>query len=128
LDNSETSEGQRALGADVIPLRRNPQLPPPQITFDRRELGQIFNIYGRMVAAGEWRDYALDFLRDRAVFSIFRRAAETPLYTVVKDPSLARKQGMYAVVTGEGHVLKRGQELDRVLAVLAAKVKLEVVR
>jgi hypothetical protein len=128
LDNSETGDGSPIAGAEVIPLRRTQHLPPPQVTFDRRELGLILNLYGRMVAAGEWRDYAMDFLRDRAVFSIFRRAAETPLYTVVKDPSLARKQGLYAVMSGEGRVLKRGHELDRVLAVLAAKAKLEIVR
>jgi hypothetical protein len=71
-----------------------------QVSFDRRELSQILNIYGRMVSAGEWRDYAMDFLRDRAVFSIFRRTSETPLFTVVKNPALARKQGMYAVISG----------------------------
>lgn len=128
VEISDASEPERIGGGEVIPLRRASSLPPPQVTFDRRELSQIFNIYGRMVAAGEWRDYAMDFLRDRAVFSIFRRTSETPLYTVVKNPALARKQGLYAIVTGEGQVLKRGHELERVLAVLAAKVKLEIVR
>jgi Protein of unknown function (DUF2794) len=89
-----------------------------QVSFDRRELSQILNIYGRMVSAGEWRDYAMDFLRDRAVFSIFRRTSETPLFTVVKNPALARKQGMYAVISAQGAVLKRGHELTQVLKVL----------
>jgi hypothetical protein len=88
-----------------------------QVSFDRRELSQILNIYGRMVSAGEWRDYAMDFLRDRAVFSIFRRTSETPLFTVVKTPALARKQGMYAVISAQGAVLKRGHELAQVLKV-----------
>lgn len=90
---------------------------PLQVSFDRRELSQILNIYGRMVSAGEWRDYAMDFLRDRAVFSIFRRTSETPLFTVVKTPALARKQGMYAVISAQGAVLKRGHELAQVLKV-----------
>lgn len=89
-----------------------------RIAFDRRELDDILNLYGRMVAAGEWRDYAIDFLRDKAVFSIFRRASEVPLYRIVKDPSLARRQGAYSVVTATGLILKRGAELGRVLKVL----------
>ncbi|MGD9785505.1 MAG: DUF2794 domain-containing protein [Hyphomicrobiaceae bacterium] len=86
--------------------------------FDRRELSEIFRIYGRMVAAGEWRDYALDMGRDRAVFSVFRRASECPLYRIEKVPRLARRQGAYAVVSATGLVLKRGPDLRRVLAVL----------
>ena len=67
------------------------------VTFDRRELDQILRLYGQMVAAGEWRDYAIDHLRDRAVFSVFRRTSEVPLFQIVKMPKLARKQGAYAV-------------------------------
>jgi hypothetical protein len=78
----------------------------------------LFNLYGRMVSAGEWRDYALDFRRDKAVFSIYRRSSEMPLYRVEKDPKLARRQGAYAVLSASGLVLKRGQDLARVLAVL----------
>jgi hypothetical protein len=74
-------------------------------------------LYGRMVAAGEWRDYAIDGLRDVAVFSIFRRAADTPLYRVEKRPALARRQGAWAVVGEGGHILKRGHELAQVLRV-----------
>ena len=97
-----------------------PQHGPPagQVAFSRQELSAILNVYGRMVAAGEWRDYAIDFLRDRAVFSVFRRAAEVPIYRIVKDPSLARKQGAYAVVASTGMILKRGHELQRVLRVI----------
>jgi hypothetical protein len=91
-----------------------PQVPA-QVTFERRELLQILNLYGRKVAAGEWRDYAIQFLRDRAVFAVFRRASELPLYRIVKDPSLTRRQGAYAVVATSGRVLKRGHDLDRVL-------------
>lgn len=89
-----------------------------QVTFDRRELNELLNLYGRMVAAGEWRDYAIDFFKDKAQFSVFRRTAEVPLYRIVKDPSLARRQGAYSVVAATGLVLKRGTELGRVLRVL----------
>ncbi|WP_127091020.1 DUF2794 domain-containing protein [Aquabacter cavernae] len=92
--------------------------PPSRVTFDRRELDRILDLYGRMVAAGEWRDYAIDFLKDKAVFSIFRRAMDVPLYRIEKDPRLARKQGAYCVVSQTGLILKRGHELPRVLAVL----------
>lgn len=106
----------------------DPGAAPPagkagQITaFDRRELNAILNIYGRMVAAGEWRDYAIDWLRDSAVFSIFRRASEMPLYRVEKHPRLRHKQGAYAVVGAGGQVLKRGHDLKQVLRVFDAKL------
>ncbi|MFV0297037.1 MAG: DUF2794 domain-containing protein [Hyphomicrobiaceae bacterium] len=90
----------------------------PQVTaFDRRELMQILNVYGRMVAAGEWRDYAMDFGRDKAVFSVYRRASEWPLYRIEKNPRNARRQGAYSVITATGLILKRGHELARVLEV-----------
>ena len=91
---------------------------PSRVTFERRELDRILHLYGRMVAAGEWRDYAIQFLKDRAVFAVFRRAAEIPLYRIVKDPALTRRQGAYAVVAASGRVLKRGHDLDRVLRTL----------
>lgn len=94
------------------------------VTFDRRELEAILRLYGRMVAEGEWRDYAIDHLPERAVFSIFRRTSEAPLYTVEKNPKLAQKQGAYSVVAQGGMILKRGQDLARVLAVLEKKPKL----
>jgi hypothetical protein len=92
-----------------------PFAPANQVTFDRRELNRIFNLYGRMVAAGEWRDYAIDFLRDRAVFSVFRRSSEVPIYRIEKNPKLARKQGAYSVISATGLIVRRGHELDRVL-------------
>jgi hypothetical protein len=94
---------------------------PGQVTFNRLELNRILNLYGRMVADGEWRDYAIDFLRDRAVFSVFRRASEVPIYRIEKDPRLARKQGIYSVITASGMILRRGHELDRVLLVIDRK-------
>ncbi|HWZ07820.1 MAG TPA: DUF2794 domain-containing protein [Bradyrhizobium sp.] len=92
-----------------------------RVTFNRHELNRILNLYGRMVADGEWRDYAIDFLLDRAVFSIFRRAAEVPIYRIEKDPRLARKQGIYSVISAGGLILRRGHELDRVLLVIDRK-------
>jgi len=94
---------------------------PNRVTFNRLELNRILNLYGRMVAAGEWRDYSIDFLRDRAVFSVFRRASEVPLYRVEKDPRLARKQGIYSVISATGLILRRGHELERVLLVIDRK-------
>jgi hypothetical protein len=94
---------------------------PGRITFNRFELHRILNLYGRMVADGEWRDYAIDFLRDRAVFSVFRRASEVPIYRIEKDPRLARKQGMYSVISASGLILRRGHELDRVLLAIDRK-------
>jgi hypothetical protein len=88
---------------------------PNQVTFNRRELNRIFDLYGRKVAAGEWRDYAIDFLKDRAVFSVFRRSSEVPLYRIEKDPKLARRQGAYSVISATGLIVRRGPELDRVL-------------
>ncbi len=90
----------------------------PVTTFDRQELSAILAVYGRKVAAGEWRDYAIDLGRDTATFSVFRRASECPLFRIEKTPKLARKQGAFSVVAASGLVLKRGRELKRVLGVL----------
>lgn len=90
----------------------------PAARFDRQELTAILDLYGRMVSAGEWRDYALDMGREKAVFSVYRRASEYPLYRIEKTPKLARKQGVYSVVSPTGLILKRGPDLKRVLAVL----------
>jgi uncharacterized protein DUF2794 len=92
------------------------------IKFDRLELKRILNVYGRMVMAGEWRDYAIDFRGDVAVFSIFRRASEMPLYAVEKRPKLKDRQGQYSVVAAGGQVLKRGHDLSAVLSVLEVKL------
>ena len=109
----------------LIPLNeaRRERLDLP-VTFDRRELDEILRLYGRMVAAGEWRDYAIDHLKDRAIFSVFRRASEVPMFQIVKDPKLARKQGAFSVVAATGMIMKRGHELRRVLAVFEPKLKL----
>ena len=134
MDEGQTAD-QRNRGAagaiTAFPPRRapGPDLPlaPAVVSFDRHELREIFNLYGRRVAEGEWRDYAIDFRPDKAVFSIYRRTSEVPLYRVEKDPSLARRQGLYAVVAATGLILKRGPELTRVLQALDRRPKLVVV-
>ena len=109
----------------LIPLhearRERADLP---VTFQRREFDQLLRLYGRMVAANEWRDYAIDHLPDRAVFSVFRRSSEVPLYRIVKDPALARRQGTWSVVSATGLVLKRGHELARVLGLFDKRLRL----
>lgn len=94
------------------------------IAFDREELSQILNVYGRKVRSGEWRDYAIDTLREKAVFSVFRRATEVPLYRIEKAPKLSRRQGAYSVVAGTGLILKRGHDLARVLRALDRGLRL----
>lgn len=108
----------------VQPPTPFPTMPPApsQVAFDRPELNAILSLYGRMVAAGEWRDYAMSFLRDRAVFSVFRRAAENPLYRIEKRPSLRLRQGQYAVIGIDGQMLKRGHDLVQVLRVLERRL------
>lgn len=96
----------------------------PRTTFDRRELQAILQVYGLHVAAGEWRDYAIDMLSDRAIFSIFRRTSEMPLFRIEKAPKNARRQGAYALIGADGRILKRGQELQQVLRALTKKPKL----
>jgi hypothetical protein len=91
---------------------------PPYTSFDRRELSAIFSVYGAKVAAGEWRDYSIDILKDRAVFSVFRRSSERPLFRIEKNPKLTRKQGAYSVIAMTGLILKRGHDLSKVLRVL----------
>ncbi|MGC1301346.1 MAG: DUF2794 domain-containing protein [Caulobacteraceae bacterium] len=95
--------------------------PRPMVFFERRELDALMQLYGRMVAAGEWRDYAIDGLADRAVFSVFRRHSEAPLYRVEKHPELARRQGAWAVVGQGGLVLRRGHELGQVLRLFESR-------
>ncbi len=93
-----------------------------QVAFDRKELSVILTVYGQMVAAGEWRDYGISCLREVAVFSVFRRTAEHPLYRIEKRPKLRQKQGLYAVVGMDGQILKRGHDLRTVLRVLERKL------
>jgi len=95
----------------VRPRNRRPE----QVCFDRRELAEILNIYGRMVAAGLWRDYAIAIRPDRAVFAVFRRASEVPLYSIVKEPARARNQGAFLVLGRDGRIVKRGHSLPQVL-------------
>ena len=97
-------------------------LPPPIVAFHRTELSVILSLYGRMVAEGEWRDYGISSLRDVAVFSVFRRTAENPLYRIEKRPRLRGRQGMYAVVGMDGQILRRGHDLTTVLRVLERKL------
>ncbi|MCX7558052.1 DUF2794 domain-containing protein [Sulfitobacter sp. F26204] len=106
------------LPPQVTPFER----PPEQVAFHRTELSVILSLYGRMVAAGEWRDYGISCLREVAVFSVFRRTAEMPLYRIEKRPKLRSKQGQYAVIGAAGQVLKRGADLKSVLRVLERKL------
>ncbi|GGY47682.1 DUF2794 domain-containing protein [Parvularcula lutaonensis] len=99
---------------------------PAAVHFDRRELDRLLQLYGFFVARGDWKDYAIDGLSDRAVFSVFRRAAEAPLYRIEKNPKLRNRQGAWSVVSMSGQVLKRGHELEQVLRVFDSK-KLKVV-
>jgi hypothetical protein len=97
------------------PARSAATVPANPVTFSRRELNRILDLYGRKVAAGEWRDYAIDFMKDRAVFSVFRRSSEVPLYRIEKNPKLSRRQGAFSVISATGLIVRRGHELDRVL-------------
>src|ERR1043166_376743 len=108
----QASEGAREFEPATVPGTR----------FDRSELNRILTVYGKMVAAGEWRDYALDFLEEVAVFSIFRRASEMPLFKVEKRPKLKSKQGEYAVIAAGGLVMKRGHDLAQVLRIFDRKL------
>jgi hypothetical protein len=101
------------------PLR---ELPALQVSFHRTELSVILSLYGRFVAAGEWRDYGISCLKEVAVFSIFRRTAEHPMYRIEKRPKLRGKQGLYAVIGMDGQVLRRGGDLRTVLRVLERKL------
>ena len=96
--------------------------PTEAVHFHRTELNVILSLYGRMVAAGDWRDYGISSLRDVAVFSVFRRTAEHPLYRIEKRPKLARQQGMYSVIGMDGRILRRGHDLKKVLRVLERKL------
>ncbi|MBA4796785.1 MAG: DUF2794 domain-containing protein [Rhizobiales bacterium] len=127
---SEQPEGQRRddEGAErttsVVDLGIYRQsVDPLPITFHRRELDAILWIYGRMVGEGEWRDYAIDHLKDRAVFSVFKRSGEYPLYRIEKNPKLAAKQGAFSVAGTDGRILKRGHDLRQVLKVFDKALK-----
>lgn len=120
LNPARVSHGAPAIASQ-------PARAVPLVAFHRTELGEILRIYGRMVASGEWRDYAIDHGREEAAFSVYRRMGETPMYRITKTPKLARKQGAYAVVSAHGLILKRGHELSTVLRVFERKRHLSVV-
>lgn len=119
-------QGRAAEGAGGVRVLAEPKVATtePLVSFDRCELRVLFGLYGAKVAAGEWRDYALDFTPAKAVFSIFRRSCEAPLYRIEKNPSLARRQGAYAVIATTGLVLRRGADLARVVGALDRKLRL----
>lgn len=128
---TEQPEGQRredegpeksATGVVDLGIYRQ-SLDPLPVTFHRRELDAILWIYGRMVGEGEWRDYAIDHLKDRAVFSVFKRSGEYPLYRIEKNPKLAAKQGAFSVIATDGRILKRGHDLRQVLKVFDKALK-----
>ncbi len=121
-DADEERQGGRGWNPSQAAATSGPK--PAEIRFDRPELDAILRLYGRMVAAGEWRDYAIDHLADAAVFSVFRRTSEMPLYRIAKEPRLARRQGAYSVTAAGGLILKRGQDLRQVLRVLEPKLRL----
>jgi hypothetical protein len=118
-DIADESHGAGTAVVSPFPQRK----PPPVIAFDRHELQIIMGLYGRMVAAGEWRDYAMDFLRDKAIFSIFRRTSEMPLYRIEKIPEQRSRQGMYAVHAPGGLIMKRGHDLAQVLRAIDKPVR-----
>jgi hypothetical protein len=117
----ETEPSERSGGAQAV---QAPSAPAQAVTFERRELDRILRVYGRKVADGEWRDYAIDFMKDRAVFSVFRRSSEVPIYRIEKNPKLSRRQGAYSVISATGLIMRRGHELERVLRVFDKKLSL----
>ncbi|EFO32647.1 conserved hypothetical protein [Roseibium sp. TrichSKD4] len=118
-DSAAQPSAGSALGSSSSKAHGNSNAQRPSVvSFHRRELDTILRLYGRKVAEGEWRDYAIDIMKDRAVFSVFRRSSEMPLYRIEKNPKLARKQGAYSVVATGGTILKRGHDLAQVIKVL----------
>jgi hypothetical protein len=132
MAESETTEPSRARPALVVVNGASPDAAQgargdkrsAAVSFSRPELNVIFNLYGAKVAQGEWRDYAIDFTPAKAVFSIFRRSSEAPLYRIEKNPALARRQGAYSVIAATGLVLRRGHDLSRVVRVLDPALRL----
>lgn len=122
LDLPAIQRNSGVMNYQVPPQNNVHTLPPTQVAFHRTELSLILSLYGRFVAAGEWRDYGISCLRDVAVFSVFRRTAETPLYRIEKRPKLRDRQGMYAVVAMDGQIMRRGHDLKTVLRVLERKL------
>ena len=124
-DSPDSQTGADAMARNGVSLTRLfPQPAQALVTFNRQELRDILDLYGRMVASGEWRDYAMDFSTHRAVFAVHRHSSETPLYKIEKDPKQARRQGAFAVIAAGGLILRRGHELKRVIGVLEKRPKL----
>jgi hypothetical protein len=121
-EDKEPSGGR----ANLVALAARNQPPQAITSFSRRELNEILGVYGRKVADGEWRDYAIDHHREEAIFSVFRRSSEIPLYRIVKQPRLARRQGAYSVVAATGLILKRSHDLANVLRVFEKRLSLVV--
>ena len=96
----------------------NKNFIPRFISFTRRELSLILSVYGRKVASGEWKDYAIDCLQDKAIFSVFKNSHEIPTYMIIKDPNLSKLQGSYIIKSSNGHILKRGHDLKNALQIL----------
>lgn len=127
IEDHKTNQHNNLISFDHVntsPARKNQNDFSNIIRFDRKELNLILRVYGFRVASGEWRDYAIDMLKGRAVFSVFRRTSEVPLYMIEKNPKLERRQGAYSVINASGHVLKRGHELTQVLKFFEKKPKL----
>lgn len=124
-DQPDLPRGARPEDSTVVDINQYRQNREPlPVTFHRRELDAILWIYGRMVGDGEWKDYAIDHLRDKAVFSVFKRSGEMPLFRIEKNPKLAAKQGAFSVVGTDGRILKRGHDLQQVLKVFDKVLKL----
>jgi hypothetical protein len=126
---AETAEPKLPPHLDIVvaneaPIVRSSGRAPAAVRFNRRELQAILNIYGRQVAQGTWRDYAIDFLKDRALFSIYRNHSERPIYVIEKNPKNRERQGQFMLISQHGRVLKRGHEIDNVLRVLEPNLSL----
>lgn len=121
----DTTPPDEIYGAEIVGFPKQSaggtKRPAAAVVFNRNELSAILTVYGRMVAAGEWRDYALDFGSDEASFSVFRRSSEVPIARIVKVPRLAKRQGAFAIINGSGMVLKRGHDLERLLGYFSVK-------
>ncbi len=120
---NETLPSAFGPAGQLTPLPSQAPAGLPYTSFNRHELSEIFSLYGAKVAAGEWRDYSIDFLKDKAVFTVFRRSSEWPLYRIEKNQKLTKRQGAYSVVATTGLILKRGHDLSKVLRVLDRKLR-----
>jgi hypothetical protein len=108
--------------SNIVPFPGRQKQSDTIVSFDRRELNTILSKYGQLVAAGEWRDYALNMTRDAAIFSVFKRAGETPAYRIEKRPKNAAKQGQYAIIGSDGRIEKRGHDLRLALRIFDRKL------